>query len=302
MSICKKWGEMPMYHVIDFVRFESFIFYTLELAKPWNVLVLGKDECARFHFVKKGSCFIFEANSSRPVLAETGDIVFIVSKGNHHLSSDSGLHSKKQDSTFCSEDYFTLTNTNEGKIDASVLCGQIKPLSYSTIELFSSFPQLLHLKKSSMNKTQAKLSRCLSEVSTRNGTNEALAARITEALLISLLESYSRKLKSGWSEKYFQVLQDIQSNYNKPIDWNKYIWKLGVSRPVFFRRFNALTGLTPNKYLNSIRMKKALVLLESTDNPIKEISYDVGFQTPAGFTKKFKSYYGKTPSDIRTEK
>lgn len=291
-----------MYHVIDFVRFESFIFYTLELSKPWNVLVQGKEECARFHFVKKGSCFIFEANTSKSVLAETGDIVFIISKGNHRLSSDPELLSDKHDSTFCSEDYFTLVNTNKGKIDSSVLCGQIKPSSYSTIELFSSFPQLLHLKKSSMNKTQAKLSHCLSEVSTRNGTNEALAARITEALLISLMESFSRKLKSGWSKKYFPVLQDIQLNYNKTIDWNKYIRKLDVSRPIFFRRFKALTGLTPNKYLNSIRMKKALVLLESTDTPIKAVSYDVGFQTPAGFSKKFKSYYGKTPSDIRTEK
>ena len=291
-----------MYHLIDFVRFESFIFYALELAKPWNVLVLGREECARFHFVKKGSCFIFEANLSKPVLAETGDIVFIVSKGNHRLSSDSELHSEKHNSTFCSEDYFTLANTNEGKIDASVLCGQIKPSSYSTIELFSSLPQLLHLKKNSMNKTQAMLSQCLSEVSSRNGTNEALAARITEALLISLLESNLEKMNAGWTEKYLQVLQDVQSNYNKAINWNKYIRKLDVSRPVFFRRFKALTGLTPNNYLNSIRMKKALVLLESTDSPIKSVSYDVGFQTPAGFAKKFKSYYGKTPSAIRAEK
>ncbi len=288
-----------MLHLMDFIRFESLIYYTIDLAKPWNVLVPGRKKIVRFHFVKKGSCFICEANTNKPVLAEAGDIVFILSPGDHRLTSDSECNSEIYDSQFCFDDYLTKKNTKDRKIDTSLLCGQIKPSGHTTLLLFSSFPQVMHLKKNGMGEIQTLLSHCLSEVSSMDGTNEALAARIAETLLISLLEPYEGKLKAL---KYLQILQHIQAEYSKPIDWDEHIRKLGVSRPVFFKRFKALTGLTPNKYLNSVRMKKALVILESTDTPIKAIFHDVGFQTLASFSKSFKSFYGKSPSDIRKEK
>jgi len=57
-----------------------------------------------------------------------------------------------------------------------------------------------------------------------------------------------------------------------------------------------LAGSTPNKYIRSIRLQKAKILLEEGKS-VKETAYQVGFQKVQYFSKLFKSEYGKSPSN-----
>ena len=59
------------------------------------------------------------------------------------------------------------------------------------------------------------------------------------------------------------------------------------------------TGKTANQFIKEIRLKKSKELLKSTELTVSEISYSVGFSSPAYFTKCFKQHYKVSPNEIK---
>ena len=76
---------------------------------------------------------------------------------------------------------------------------------------------------------------------------------------------------------------------------------VGLSRIQLYRKVKAITGLTPVELLRQMRLQQGYVLLTSSTKTIAEIAYEVGFGTPAYFSKCFRQQYGKYPSDLRAE-
>ena len=74
---------------------------------------------------------------------------------------------------------------------------------------------------------------------------------------------------------------------------------LSLSRSQLFRKLKALTGKSTSIFIRSIRLEKAKILLLTTDLNVSEVAYDVGFTSPAYFTKAFSEEFGHTPSKIR---
>jgi AraC-like DNA-binding protein len=73
----------------------------------------------------------------------------------------------------------------------------------------------------------------------------------------------------------------------------------GLSRPHFYKLFRAQTGVTPNLYLNTLLMEKALDALVTTESPIAEIGDDLGFSSLSVFTRFFAGHVGMPPTDYR---
>jgi transcriptional regulator GlxA family with amidase domain len=73
----------------------------------------------------------------------------------------------------------------------------------------------------------------------------------------------------------------------------------GLAPRTFKRRFTAATGHTPIAYVQQIRVERAKRLLESSDQPVEEISWAVGYEDPASFRRLFKRLTGLTPSAYR---
>lgn len=67
----------------------------------------------------------------------------------------------------------------------------------------------------------------------------------------------------------------------------------------FYRHFKNSTGMSPNEYLISVRMKRAASMLTQTKLPIKTIAVQCGFSDEFYFSKAFKKYYTFSPSDYR---
>lgn len=75
--------------------------------------------------------------------------------------------------------------------------------------------------------------------------------------------------------------------------------KIGLSRVQLYRKTKSLTGMSPNEIVRITRLKKADVLLRSTDKTVSEVAYDVGFATPSYFTKCYKEHFGINPNEAR---
>lgn len=76
---------------------------------------------------------------------------------------------------------------------------------------------------------------------------------------------------------------------------------IGIHRSYLTTIFKKKTGVSPQEYLLQCRMRRACMLLSSTNNPIQAIAHNVGYDNPFTFSKIFKSYYGISPREYRRQ-
>ena len=72
-----------------------------------------------------------------------------------------------------------------------------------------------------------------------------------------------------------------------------------MTPPSFCRFFKARTNKTFNYFLNEFRINKACQLLINGEKPIKQICFEVGFNSLTNFNRSFKSFKGQTPNEYR---
>lgn len=87
-------------------------------------------------------------------------------------------------------------------------------------------------------------------------------------------------------------------------DWavDKLARLSGLSRSSFMAAFAREVGLPPMQYVAERRMRKAEELLASTREPIAQISWQCGFESPAAFTRAFRRHRGESPLQFRKQK
>ena len=74
----------------------------------------------------------------------------------------------------------------------------------------------------------------------------------------------------------------------------------GISKDYFSRIFRNVTGTNYNKWLNMIRLEKAIELLADQDKTITEIAMLSGFQSISSFNRVFHSEKGMAPGEYRS--
>jgi signal transduction histidine kinase/DNA-binding response OmpR family regulator len=74
---------------------------------------------------------------------------------------------------------------------------------------------------------------------------------------------------------------------------------VGMSRSQMHRKLKALTGKSASAYLRTVRLAKAKQMIEEKKGTISEISYQVGFSSPAYFSRCFKEEFGHAPSEVK---
>ncbi len=69
-----------------------------------------------------------------------------------------------------------------------------------------------------------------------------------------------------------------------------------MSQPVLYRKVKALTGLSVNDFIKSLRLLRAAELLIDSERTVYEVAYMVGFSDRKYFSREFKKAYNITPS------
>lgn len=69
----------------------------------------------------------------------------------------------------------------------------------------------------------------------------------------------------------------------------------------FLRLFKAVYQITPHQFIRQERINLAQYLLSNSSKSIQEICFDTGFENPSAFGRVFKSFHGKTPSQVRLQ-
>ena len=72
-----------------------------------------------------------------------------------------------------------------------------------------------------------------------------------------------------------------------------------ISESQLRRNIQRLTGLTPNEYINSLRLDRAKNMLCYSGRSIKEISAECGFASQYYFSKSFSRHFGCSPTEYK---
>lgn len=91
----------------------------------------------------------------------------------------------------------------------------------------------------------------------------------------------------------------MDAHFADPITLDALAERAHCSPRTLLRRFKAATGMTPNEYLQRIRIAAAQGRLANSAAPVESVAAAVGYQDRAAFAKLFKRIAGSTPSAYR---
>lgn len=105
-----------------------------------------------------------------------------------------------------------------------------------------------------------------------------------------------------YNEKLNVIVEYIHQHLDSKIDI-KTLAEISNFSPFHFHRISrALLGEPIGAYISRIRIETAAKMIRYTDLSIESIAYNVGFETPASLSKKFKNHFGVSPTAYRKNK
>lgn len=100
--------------------------------------------------------------------------------------------------------------------------------------------------------------------------------------------------------KFADTLNYIEKNINRPITV-KELASINMLNTVYFsNQFTKVFNMPPQQYIISKKIDKAYELLYNENYSVKEISYMLGFEDEAYFSRLFKKKSGMSPLRFRT--
>lgn len=95
------------------------------------------------------------------------------------------------------------------------------------------------------------------------------------------------------------VVRIIEGNYKEKFSLDDLAGKLYHNKSYLDRTFREVTGYTPLEYHNFVRCRESRDLLEHSSLSISYISDEVGFASPAHYSRIFKKIYSCSPRQYR---
>ena len=146
----------------------------------------------------------------------------------------------------------------------------------------------------------------LEEMRSSNPHNESLI-RLKVAELAIHLQRLSHKnptvpMPTDSIYEISPALLHIINHYNETITLAQLAAMCSKSVSSFRRCFTQTMDTTPFEYLYHVRIKAAVNLLQTTQLPVLDISYQVGYQSLSSFNRHFLRITGMAPVACRKQK
>ena len=101
------------------------------------------------------------------------------------------------------------------------------------------------------------------------------------------------------AEFIMKAVDCVRANFaNENFGKEDFASALALSQSLLYKKIKALTNLAVVEFIRSIRLNYAMEKLRSGEYNVTEVSEMCGFSTPAYFSKVFKEYFGKTPTEV----
>ncbi len=96
-----------------------------------------------------------------------------------------------------------------------------------------------------------------------------------------------------------EVVEYIDNHLNESLSLENLAKIACFSTFHFHRIFYAIMGETLKQYTNRQRLERSTRLLKFTEVSISNVALEIGFSSPANFSRSFKQYLGMTPKEYK---
>ena len=290
--------------LLEELRLRGSIFSRAELSAPWGVETRGADQ-AIFHVVTEGRAWL-RPEGHAPVELGEGDLAVLL-EGQSHVLSDTLERPARHIASFPSErgadGLPCLRNAGPGD-RTTLLCGTLSFDPEAWRFLRRHLPPVLHTRSAATAPwLDTSLEMLAAEVDRPAG--DAIVGRLAEVLFIQVLRELAnaadppRWLLALRDPGIGRALKLVHSAPQQPWTARTLAASAGMSRSVFYERFQALVGESPSAYLTRWRMTLACGALRHGDQGMYEVATSIGYASEAAFSKAFKREMGMPPSEWR---
>jgi len=126
---------------------------------------------------------------------------------------------------------------------------------------------------------------------------------VLQSGLMLLLQSMERSRRTPVLDPVergvIQLVERIRRNPAAAYTVAEMARSVRLSTPHFTRRFKAVTGLSPVRFLIEERLGRAESYLMETDMNLEEIAQRLGYRDVYFFSRQFRQFRGMPPSEVR---
>lgn len=129
-----------------------------------------------------------------------------------------------------------------------------------------------------------------------------LAPLVIDEILYRLLRSPAAAAvragvgPAGDARRILDAMRFMREHYVEKLTVERLARSSGMSPSHFAHRFRAVARVSPKRYLREVRLDAARALLLGRKARVSEAAVEVGFESPAHFTREFKRRFGVSPS------
>lgn len=136
-------------------------------------------------------------------------------------------------------------------------------------------------------------------------SEELLALKIKELFMLLMHTKNAPEVQMVLSQLFaprsFSIREIVEAHLYEDISVAELATLANLSLSSFKRKFKEIFNESTAAYLKRKKLERASDLLMATNYSVSEVAYDAGFNDLAHFSRSFKSHFGRSPSDYRSE-
>ncbi|MDG9856670.1 MULTISPECIES: AraC family transcriptional regulator [Pseudomonas] len=260
---------------------------------------------AQYHVVLSGSCRA-EMPDGQALDLEAGDVL-VLPDGAAHLLRSQGARVAAQSPEVHEAGLLPVHRLGTGEGELDMLCGSFHYQRGSL--LIGSLPSVLKVscQDNGLGDAVAALVGLLrAEADGNQAGARFLVDALSSALFTLILRVYLQEHTPSSGTLALLADRRLSRAWQAMLDDPAHEWTIealaeraNMSRATFTRLFTQVAGRSPWALLTTVRMELAYRLLSTSQLRLCDIAAQVGYQSQASFTKKFRDTYGEAPGRLR---
>ena len=101
------------------------------------------------------------------------------------------------------------------------------------------------------------------------------------------------------SRQVTKAIERMRSSITRPMSVTELADSVGMSKSSLHSHFKERTGLSPGQYQKDLRLLEARRLLAESRMPISAVAFEVGYESPAQFSRDFAQKFEMPPREHR---
>jgi AraC family transcriptional regulator of arabinose operon len=150
---------------------------------------------------------------------------------------------------------------------------------------------------------EASLKKIFMEYSKSWPYRDLIVKKLFSILMIELIRIFNKNPLEAYRDNYDyrirNVIEYINENYANKMNIENLAEMALMSRSNFFRCFKNNVGISPNEYIQKVRIETAVKLLNNNALSVYGIAEKVGFSSVNYFSHIFKKNFGINPKKYR---